>query len=80
MCKLNQFQPVVAIHIETSREIKNETEMGNWMYNNYCIFNPLRANATNWLNTLKHFAGNSRRIVWMCLTILWGWRLKGYRV
>ena len=29
MCKLNQFQPVVAIHIETSREIKNETEMGN---------------------------------------------------
>ena len=26
--------------------------------------------------TLKQFVGNIWRIVWVCLTILWGWRLK----
>ena len=30
-----------------------------------------------WSNTLKQFVGNSRRIVWVCLSILWGWILKG---
>ena len=25
----------------------------------------------------KQFIGCRRRIVWVCLTILWGWRLKG---
>ena len=37
---------------------------------------PLNANPTKWSNTLKQFIGNSRRIIWVCLTILWGWRLK----
>ena len=27
----------------------------------------------------SQFVGNSRRIVLVCLTILWGWRLKGSR-
>ena len=40
--------------------------------------NPLSVNPTKWLNTLKQFVGYSRRIVWVCLTILWGWRLKAY--
>ena len=39
---------------------------------------PLSAFPKNWSNTLKQFFGESQRIVWVCLTILWGWRLKGY--
>ena len=42
------------------------------------IINPLSANPTKWSNTLKQFVGESRWIVWVCLTILWGWRLKGW--
>ena len=38
---------------------------------------PLSASPIKWSNILKQFVGNSRRIVWVCLTILWGWRLKG---
>ena len=41
-----------------------------------CI-NPLNANPIKWSNKLKQFVGNSRLIVWVCLTILWGWHLKG---
>ena len=40
-------------------------------------FNPLNVNPTKWSSTLKQFLGKSRRIVWVCLTILWDWRLKG---
>ena len=39
--------------------------------------NSLSSNQTKWSNTLRQFAGNSWRIVWACLTILWDWRLKG---
>ena len=38
------------------------------------------ANATKWSNTLKQFVGNSGRLVWMCLTIMWGCRIKSYEV
>ena len=38
--------------------------------------NPLSANPTKWSNALKQFVDKSRRIVWVCLTILSGWRLK----
>ena len=38
--------------------------------------NPLSANPTRWSNTLKQFVGCCRRVVWVCLTVLWGWRLK----
>ena len=41
------------------------------------LFNPFRANPRKWSNTLKEFVGKSRRIVWECLIILWGWLLKG---
>ena len=41
-------------------------------------FDLLSANPTKWSNTLKQFISNSLRIVWVCLTILLGWRLKGY--
>ena len=47
---------------------------------NKCIehfFNPLSANPTKVSNTLKQFVGCCRRIARVCLTILWGWRLKG---
>ena len=40
------------------------------------LFNPSSANPIKWLNTLKIFVGNSRRIVWVKHTILWGWHLK----
>ena len=33
---------------------------------------PLSADPVKWSNTLKQFVSNSRRIVWVCLTILWG--------
>ena len=40
-------------------------------------FNPLTANFAKWSNTLKQFVGFCRRIVWVGLTILWVWCLKG---
>ena len=40
--------------------------------------NHLSGNPTKWSNTFKQFVGNSRRIAWVCLTILWGWRSKCY--
>ena len=43
----------------------------------YATFNTLSAKPTKWSNTLKQFVGRIRRMVWVCLTILWDWRLKG---
>ena len=44
-----------------------------------CVhFNPFSANPSKWSNTLKQFVGFCRRIVWVCLTTLWGWRLNGW--
>ena len=40
-----------------------------WKNATKSIFNPLRANSTKWSKTLKR--------MWVCLTILWGWCLKG---
>ena len=42
--------------------------------------NPLNANSTKWSNTLKQFVCNSRRIVSVCLIILWAWHLKGWNI
>ena len=36
----------------------------------------LRANPTKWSNTFKQFVDYFWRIDWVCLAILWGWRLK----
>ena len=41
------------------------------------LLEPLSSNPTKWLNTLKQFVGFCRLIVSVCLTILWGWCLKG---
>ena len=41
----------------------------------YHKVNPLSANPAKWPNTLKQFVNCYRQIVWVCLTILWGWRL-----
>ena len=41
------------------------------------ILNAINTNTTKWTNTLKKLAGNSRQIVWVCLTVLWGWRVQG---
>ena len=40
------------------------------------VFNPLNVSPTKLSNTLKQVVGNSKRIVWVCLTILWDWHLK----
>ena len=39
--------------------------------------NSLSANTTKWPNTLKPFVGCCLQIVWVYLTILWGWHLQG---
>ena len=39
---------------------------------NRSAFNPLNANPTKWLNTLKQFVSNSLQIVSMLVTIIWG--------
>ena len=39
--------------------------------------NPLSANPTKWSNTLKIIVSCCQLIVWVCLTILWGWYVKG---
>ena len=41
------------------------------------FLNPLSANPTKWSNTLKQVVGSCLRIVWVCLTFLWGCHLKG---
>ena len=40
------------------------------------FFNILSGNSTKWSDTIKQFIG-CRRIIWVCLTIFWGCRLKG---
>ena len=45
----------------------------------YFEINPLSAKHTKWSKTLKQFVGCCRQIIWVCLTILWGWRLKGLK-
>ena len=42
------------------------------------LLNPLSANSTKWSYTLKQLVSCSGRTVWVCLTISWGWRLKGW--
>ena len=41
-------------------------------------FNHLSANHSKWSDTLKQFVGCCRQIVSVCVTILWGWCLKGF--
>ena len=48
------------------------TNSNEWVKFSTILFNPLSTNLTKWSNTV------SRRIVWVCLTILWGLRSKSY--
>ena len=41
--------------------------------------NSLSANPTKWSTILKQFVSSSRQFVWVCLTILWGWRVKCFK-
>ena len=69
----NQFSAKVPLHFEYFPTFGKSTKKGNigmkWA-------NPLSAKPTKWSNTLKQVVGSCRRIVWVCLTILWGGRLK----
>ena len=47
-----------------------------WIYYLWWSFNLLSTNLTKWSNTLN-LSAVSLQIVWVCWTILWGWRLKG---
>ena len=47
------------------------------VYRIWKTMNSLSTNPTKWSNTLKQFSGFWRRIVLVCLTILWDWRSKG---
>ena len=51
-------------------------KLNDILWTTILIINPLSANPTKWSNTLKQLLDNSRRIVWVCLVILWGWRLR----
>ena len=57
---------------------KNLITFTNKKGNKLVQLNPLSAKLTKWSNTLKQFVGCCWPTVWVCLTILWGWRLKGY--
>ena len=45
----------------------------------FLCLSSLSANPTKWSTILKQFVSSSRRIVWVCLTILWGWRVKCFK-
>ena len=47
------------------------------LFSSFSSYLTLSANPTKWSNTFKQFVGISKQIVWVCLTIMWGWRLKG---
>ena len=44
------------------------------------VINPVSASPTKWSNTLKQFVSCCRQTAWVCLIILWGWRLKVWRL
>ena len=58
--------------------IEKQSHFWHTFWKNHILFNPFSANPTKWSNTLTQFIGCCWRIVWVCLTILWGWRLKDY--
>ena len=54
-------------------QFQNSSSLPKYLEQIIWKINPLNASPTKWWNTLKQFVGNSWRIVWVCLTILWGW-------
>ena len=70
------FQPIIVIEDGSDPPYGARiTNMQPKIFNSLTTMkvNPLSANPTKWSNI-----SNSRRIVWVCLTILKGWRLKCY--
>ena len=63
-----------------ARLLLNDAFVIDNVRNSRCrCFELLSSNPTNWSNTLKEFFSNNIRIVLVCLTVLWDWRLKGLR-
>ena len=67
-------------HNDSKSIFQNGQKMVLTSQNGQTHFNLLSANPSKCSNTLKQFVGNSRQIVWVCLTILWGWHLKGWNL
>ena len=63
--------------LKSHNSIEYRNPQVNCDHKSIFLFNTVSTNTTKWSNTLKQFVGKSRRIVWVCLTILWGWYLKG---
>ena len=66
--------PQISCGVHTAKFLK----FGHFQRHAYEKFNPLSAITAKWSSTLKQFVGYRRGIIWVCLTILWGWRLKVY--
>ena len=76
--KKSLFRPLILYNILISfRLINIGKKLGGLINIGKKRVNPLSANLAKWSNTLKQIVGSCRRIVWVYLTILWGWRLTG---
>ena len=79
------YFPSFGLNIQSKRGkiLTRKTSNTDTFYAVYTLYryllgiHSLSANPTKWSNTLKQFFGNIRGIVWLYLTILWGWHLKG---
>ena len=90
VCNIHDFRISISLQISTCNENENLTNaFGRYQvivggsksfFAKNLHHNSLISNPTKWSNTLKQFVGNSRRIIWVCLAILWGWHLKGLDV
>ena len=52
-----------------------ESSLGTVKKNVALLVEPLSGSPPKWSNTLKQLVGCCRKLAWVCLTILWGWRL-----
>ena len=73
------FSETILVPLTLSNFISNLSDISDF---NISALN-LSANPTKWSNTQTirwQEPANCQRIVWICLTILWGWCLKSYVV
>ena len=71
----NCFQLLTIFAKISILELQNIRPDWNKVKHWYKCVRSLSANPTKWTNTLKQFVDFCRQIVWLCLTILWGWCL-----
>ena len=69
--------PVVFILELIDLKLISNSPLNSLFFPSLDYINPLCANPTKWSNTIKQFVDNSWRIVWVCLTILCVWPIKG---